>query len=127
MANKRDNIRILADLLAQQKGDTPELRKEMKDYYKTTLGRYLKEDPLGKSFRIIEPSDWDDDRCVERWEFECEPSDTVEDIKKEFWEDYAVKIDSPWDCTGQWFTSSVHAVKISQTKVIVLNYMNMDI
>ena len=123
MANKRDDIRLLANLLAQQKGDTPELRKKMKRHYVLSLGRYLR-DPLESIVRTTYTAD---DRCVERWEFECEPSDTVEDIKKEFWEDYAVKIDSPWDCTGQWFTSSVHAVKISPTKVIVLNYMNMDI
>lgn len=125
--NKRDDIRLLANLLAQQKGDTPELRKQMKRHYVLSLGRYLKEEPFGKSFRIIEPSDWNDDRCVERYEFFCDPTDTVEDIEKEFWEDYGVRIYSPWDCTGQWFTARVHAVKISPTKVIVLHYMDMDI
>lgn len=126
MANKRDDIRLLANLLAQQKGDTPELRKQMKRHYWLSLGRYAKCDPFCASIRWIPDPDtigYGTERCV----VECEEHDTAEDVERWFKDEYWVTVSAPWDCTGEWFSCRVHAVKVAPTKAIVLHRMAMDI
>lgn len=123
---KKEIALILAESVFCKLGDTKDARKKMKTYYKENIGRYEDDDPLAKDVRIV----YDDngEEWSEIWKCgECDPTDTNEEIHKWFWDEFATRIYSPWDCTGKPFTTDVSVIRTTPTTFIIINHMALDI
>lgn len=108
--------------------DQKEARRMSKAYYKKNIDKYAKADPLTEDVRIVYDKDCNGEGWTEIWNCgECDPEDTNEEIRKWFWEEFATRIYSPYDCTGQAFTAGVSVVRTSPTTFIILNRMELDI
>ena len=101
--------------------------------YRKLFSKLLRRD--GRPDRLVSPFDnWrityndDGESWVERRVFTSDEDETDEDIYNWCWEELAVRIYSPWDCTGQAFTTGFSVVRIKGTnKVMVLHHMALDI
>ena len=68
-----------------------------------------------------------DESYIERINGTCDPTDTANDIERDFKQEYGRHVSVPWDCSGQWFTARVKAVKMTDTTFTLIHRMELDI
>lgn len=108
------------------------LDKKIKRAFKKIFTR-KSHDPLTSIFegdtRIVYINDdFGDHTCVEKFIITDDEAWDDKTIRDWLWDNFAERISSPYDCTGEWFTMRFHLVRIKGTDdIIVLHYLGLDV
>lgn len=96
-----------------------QIKKEIRDTYKE------------QSRQLEEPQPHYNDEYGEScWYKEWFSEPFTEEEKREWIEDHWITINSPYDCTGKWFTQSIQIFNVNTSfgaKSVVYYYMGRDV